>query len=133
MEKTDKKLYFVGSAMGAPDYLVVYGIDVRDGNMMLSEKMAKGRGFATPLVGEIPVNKVTLAGEKLCFVGRDSAIECSLVAAFTMRDEAERCYHSNELRSVDTRWQTQTAEVLAFFERPSAGECHFGPALMATT
>ena len=123
----DKKLFFVAIAAATSECRCLYEVDIRGGIMMLNQKMARGMGAGTPLVSEIVIEKVMLKGEKILFVGKDEAIECTLVAAFFSRGKAERCYEVDNLKPADARWYSDTVEVLESFERISEGACSFRP------
>ena len=123
MHKGDLKMYFVVVASDQSELRIMYAVDVRDRLMLLSEKMAKGRTSAVPLVGELSLDKVVLTGDKLHFYGRDEVIECKLVAAFLSFSDAERCYRASDLSPSDTRWLSDTATVLEYFEGVPYNRC----------
>lgn len=131
MVRGDKKLYFVAAALESREQRILYSVDIRDGIMMLSEKMVRGRSGATSLISEKELRRVTLSSELIVFEGNAESTSRALIAAFTSFVRAQGCYSTLDVQKLDSRWATETVQVLEFFKKPIGTECAFGPMELA--
>lgn len=131
MEQERKTLFFVVATFAVPEQRAMYEVDIQQGTILLNERMARGRTVGTSLVADLLLEKVSLVGERISFVAKESTIESTLVAVLDSFVKAEECYQAEGLRPVDVRWFWETSDVLSRCKRSGGERCLFSPEIIA--